>query len=143
MGDRRGSTRSARSRLAIVGLALGLGAFAGCATLDTREAVPPRDPDGLVGVASWYGPRHHGQPTASGQPFDMRAMVAAHRTLPLGTRVRVTNLDNGRSVVVQIVDRGPYVDGRVLDVSQAAAEALDMVERGVARVRLEVVPSGE
>jgi rare lipoprotein A len=136
-------------------------AVSGCATLGSGEAVPPRDAvppretipprevgpprgaDALVGVASWYGPRHHGRPTASGQPFDMNALVAAHRTLPLGSRVRVTNLDNGRTVVVQIVDRGPYVRGRLIDVSQAAAEALDMLDRGTARVRLEVLPPGE
>jgi rare lipoprotein A len=143
MEDRRPSTRSARSRLAVVGLAVGLGAMAACATLDTREVVPPRDPDVLVGMASWYGPRHHGRTTASGQPFDMHALVAAHRTLPLGSRVRVTNLDNGRSVVVRIVDRGPYVAGRLLDLSQAAAEALDMVDRGIARVQLEVLPDAD
>jgi rare lipoprotein A len=127
-----------------VGLVIGLVAVSGCAALAPVEPVPPREPAGpVVGVASWYGPRHHGQPTASGQPFDMHALVAAHRTLPLGSRVRVTNLDNGLSVVVEIVDRGPYVPGRLIDVSQAAAQALDMLERGVARVRLEVLPPGQ
>jgi rare lipoprotein A len=116
-----------------LGLALGVTVLCGCA------AVSPPPATGTVGVASWYGPRHHGRPTASGEPFDMNALTAAHRTLPLGTRVRVTNVDNGRSVVVRITDRGPYVGERVIDVSQAAAEALGMLERGVARVQLEVL----
>ena len=105
---------------------------------------PPREPgDGLSGLASWYGPRHQGRPTASGEPFDARGLTAAHRTLPLGTRVRITNLENGRSVVVRIIDRGPFVPGRVVDVSEAAARALDLVPRGVARVRLEVLEPPE
>jgi rare lipoprotein A len=101
---------------------------------------PPRgDDDGRTGLASWYGQPHHGRRTASGQPFDMHQLVAAHRTLPFGAHVRVVNLHNGRSVVVRIVDRGPHVPGRVIDVSYAAAEALGMMDRGVARVRLEVL----
>ena len=108
----------------------------GCATAPT---LPPPPATGTVGLASWYGPHHHGRPTASGQLFDMNALTAAHRTLPLGTRVRVTNVENGRSVVVRITDRGPYVGERVIDVSQAAADALGMLERGVAPVRLEVL----
>ncbi len=92
-----------------------------------------------VGLASWYGEYHHGRPTASGEVFDMAQMTAAHRTLPLGTRLRVTNLENGRMVRVRVNDRGPYVDGRVLDLSHGAARMLDMVERGVAPVRLDIV----
>ncbi len=95
--------------------------------------------DGRIGTASWYGRNHHGQRTASGEIFDMHGLMAAHRTLPFGTRVRVTNVETGQSVVVRIVDRGPYVDGRIIDVSYAAARALGMVERGVARVRLELL----
>jgi rare lipoprotein A len=120
------------SRLAAAAVALGT--LASCATL-----LPSEDRDGRVGLASWYGSQHHGRRTASGQPFDMHRLVAAHRTLPLGSQVRVVNLDNGRSVVVRIVDRGPYVSGRVIDVSYAAAKALGILERGVVRVRLEVV----
>ena len=89
------------------------------------------------GKASYYGDRHHGQKTASGERFDQRAMTAAHRTLPFGTRVKVTNLNNNRSVVVRINDRGPFVRGRIIDVSRAAAEKLDMVRSGVVPVRVE------
>ena len=94
---------------------------------------------GPVGRASWYGEFHHGQLTASGETFDMMQLTAAHRTLPLGTRLRVTNLENGRMVRVRVNDRGPYVDGRILDLSLGAARALDMVERGVVPVRLDII----
>lgn len=106
-------------------------------------ALPHERNERLLGIASWYGPWHHGRPTASGKPFNMHALTAAHRTLPLGTRVRVTNLLNGRSVVVKITDRGPYVPGRSIDLSHAAAKALDMLKRGLASVRLEVLPAEE
>jgi rare lipoprotein A len=92
-----------------------------------------------VGVASYYAAEHDGRRTASGEVFDMRAMTAAHRTLPFGTRVRVTNLENGRHAVVRINDRGPFGKGRILDVSYAAARALGFVGRGTARVRVEVL----
>jgi rare lipoprotein A len=92
-----------------------------------------------VGLASWYGEPHHGQPTASGEIFDMAQLTAAHRTLPLGTRLRVTNLENGRVVRVRVNDRGPYVAGRVVDLSHEAARVLDMVERGITPVRLDIV----
>jgi len=91
------------------------------------------------GVASWYGPRHQGQRTASGERFDMHRLTAAHRTLRLGGLVRVTNLDNGRAVVVRITDRGPYVPGRVIDVSYGAARALGIVGAGLARVQVDVL----
>jgi rare lipoprotein A len=92
------------------------------------------------GMATWYGGRHHGGPTASGERFDTRAMTAAHRTLPMGTRVRVTHQKNGRSVVVRINDRGPFGNKRrIIDVSEAAARQLDMIDEGVAPVRVEVV----
>src|SRR6185436_16036572 len=92
-----------------------------------------------VGLASWYGEPHHGQPTASGEIFDMTRMTAAHRTLPLGTQLRVVNLQNGRVVRVRVNDRGPYVDGRILDLSREAARALDMEHSGLATVKLEVI----
>ncbi|MFL0356267.1 septal ring lytic transglycosylase RlpA family protein [Erythrobacter sp. GH1-10] len=92
-----------------------------------------------TGVASYYGRRFHGRRTANGERFDMRGMTAAHKTLPFGTKVRVTNPRNGRSVVVRINDRGPFVRGRTIDVSRAAAEELGMVSRGHARVELDVV----
>jgi len=92
-----------------------------------------------VGFASYYGSRFHGARTASGERYDETALTAAHRTLPFGTRVQVTNLSNGRSVVVTITDRGPFARGRVIDVSRRAARKLDFLRDGTARVRLEVV----
>jgi rare lipoprotein A (peptidoglycan hydrolase) len=104
--------------------------------------VPHEDPDyDVVGVASWYGGRFHGRRTASGQIFNMHAHTAAHKTLPLGTRVKVTNLANGRSVVLTINDRGPFAKGRIIDVSQHAAQQLDFKHRGTARVRVQVIGS--
>jgi rare lipoprotein A len=101
-----------------------------------RVAAAQTERDGL---ASWYGGKHHGGPTASGERFNKRAMTAAHRKFPFGTRVRVTNLKNGKSVVVRINDRGPY--GRaIIDVSEAAAEKLDMIRAGVVPVKLERLP---
>ena len=92
-----------------------------------------------VGLASYYGSYHQGLRTASGETFDMRSMTAAHRTLPFGTQVRVTNLANGRAVVVRITDRGPFVRGRMLDVSYAAARRLGLVRCGTAQVSMEVI----
>ena len=89
-----------------------------------------------VGLASWYGPGFQGNPTANGEVFDQNRLTAAHRRLPLGSTVTVTNLDNGKKVTVEINDRGPYVDGRVIDLSKAAARRLDMVEDGVVKVRI-------
>jgi rare lipoprotein A len=91
------------------------------------------------GVASWYGKEFHGKLGANGEVFDMTAFTAAHRKLPLGSIVRILNLENGKSVNVRITDRGPYVTGRMLDVSQAAAQVLDMVEKGTAAVQIEVI----
>jgi peptidoglycan lytic transglycosylase len=95
-----------------------------------------------VGLASWYGRWHQGRPTASGEAFDMNQRTAAHRTIPFGTRLRVTNVANGRSVVVRVNDRGPRVPERVLDLSLAAAKALGMVGEGVARVEIVVLADG-
>lgn len=91
------------------------------------------------GVASWYGRKFHGRPTSSGEVYDMHQLTAAHRTLPLPTVVRVTNLENGRSVVVTVNDRGPFAHERVIDLSYAAAVELDMVEAGLARVSIEAL----
>lgn len=93
-------------------------------------------PGGEVGVASWYGPKFHGRPTASGEIFDMHQLTAAHKTLPLGSWVQVTNLENGRSIQVRVNDRGPFVADRIIDLSYAAARALDMVDKGLARVHV-------
>lgn len=90
-------------------------------------------------MASWYGLRHHGKQTASGQPFNQYALTAAHPKLPFGTRVRVTNLNNGKEVIVRINDRGPYKGGRIIDLSRAAARQLEMEVEGVGRVRIEVL----
>ena len=92
-----------------------------------------------TGVASFYGPEFHGRPTADGEVYDMFGLSAASRTLPLGSTVRVTNLDNGRSVVLRVNDRGPYVDGRILDLSRGAAEVLGMERRGLALIRIDAL----
>jgi rare lipoprotein A len=113
----------------LIGLTL-LGTF-GCSKEPTHT---------LQGVASWYGYPHHGRLTASGRRFDMYELTAAHRTLPLGTRLRVTNLSNGRSVTVTITDRGPFVKGRVIDLSYAAARRIDMIGPGTAPIQLEILP---
>ncbi len=93
----------------------------------------------IEGVASWYGPGFHGAQTASGEYFNQNALTAAHRSLPFGTKVRVTNVNNGRSVVVRINDRGPFTGGRVIDLSAAAAQAIGMISSGVAPVQVEVL----
>lgn len=92
-----------------------------------------------TGEASWYGPGFAGKPTASGEPFNPRALTAAHKTLKFGTRVRVTNVENGKSVVVRINDRFPGTKGRVIDLSEAAFEQIAPKARGVAKVKVEVL----
>jgi len=94
-----------------------------------------------VGMASWYGSDFHGKPTANGQTYDMYGLSAAHKTLPLGTRVRVTHLDSNRSVELVVNDRGPFVSGRILDLSYGAARQLGMLDQGVARVRISAIGS--
>lgn len=116
-------------------------AAAGCAQQSAAPAPPASAAQACApftqrGVASWYGPSHHGKRTASGAPFDMNGLTAAHRTLPLGTRIEVENLGNGRKVTVTVNDRGPYVRGRVLDLSRAAAQRLDFKDDGTAPVRI-------
>jgi rare lipoprotein A len=98
-----------------------------------------KNPPYQVGTASWYGEYFEGKPTASGENYDMYDLTAAHPTLPLGTYVRVTNLRNGRAVVVKINDRGPIVPGRIIDVSFGAARVLKFENRGLQRVRLDLV----
>lgn len=92
-----------------------------------------------VGVASWYGPGFHGKTTSSGERFNQYAMTAAHKILPLGTKVRVTSLDNGKSVIVRINDRGPFVDDRVIDLSRAAGTRIGIVAKGTGRVRIQSI----
>lgn len=92
-----------------------------------------------TGIASWYGHPYHGRPAADGEIYDMEKMTAAHRTLPFNTWVRVTNLANGKTVDVRIIDRGPFVDGRIIDVSHAAARAIDLIGPGIAEVRIDII----
>lgn len=135
-------------RRLLVGVMVGLGALAGCAPRATRptpreepEVVRPEKPPPAKayleeGLASYYGPGLAGRPTASGEKFNPKAFTAAHRKLPFGACLRVVNMENGRSVEVRVNDRGPFVQGRVVDVSTAAAKQLGMTEKGLARVRL-------
>jgi rare lipoprotein A len=102
--------------------------------------VPASAHSSQVGIASWYGERHAGNKTASGDAYDPDLPTAANNSLPLGTCARVTNLGNGRSVIVRIIDRGPFVRGRLIDVSSAAARSLGMKRKGIARVRVRAVP---
>lgn len=151
------STPGALCKALVVALGMMLAACAGTPAPMTDGALPadipyklgkpylvggiryvPRDDRGYdrVGMASWYGREFHGRPTATGRPFDMYEMTAAHPTLPTGTQVKVTNLENGRSVVVVVADRGPFSRKRIIDLSYAAAARLAFVEQGTARVRV-------
>jgi len=114
---------------------------AACCNEETHQAPASRGKPLFVetGLASWYGAPYNHRRSSNGQVYDMHALTAAHRTLPLGTTVRVTNLKTGSSVVVEITDRGPFVYGRILDLSQAAAKKVDVWGAGVAMVRLEVL----
>jgi rare lipoprotein A len=133
---------------------LGAGAASGPSSLEAAKVTPPpvqvptaghkarisspRSKAYQVGTASWYGEQFEGKTTASGEPFEMRDFTAAHPRLPLGSFVKVTNLRNGKAVVVRINDRGPFVDDRIIDVSYNAARALGFKERGVQKVRLDL-----
>jgi len=116
----------------------------GCAKKRAAVSAPPapspaRIQSSETGLASWYGHPYHGRVAADGEIYDMEKLTAAHRTLPFGAWVRVTNLGNGKTVDVRITDRGPFVDGRIIDLSHAAAEAIGSIGPGVAQVRLEVL----
>ncbi|MDX2472576.1 MAG: septal ring lytic transglycosylase RlpA family protein [Candidatus Krumholzibacteria bacterium] len=121
-------------------LLISLTVLAACAG-STRD---PAEVGGVTsqetGLASYYGHQYHGRTTANGETYDENAMTAAHRTLPFGTRVRVTNLENGKEVLLRINDRGPFVEGRIIDVSWRAAQDLDFVQEGVVKARVEVLP---
>jgi rare lipoprotein A len=111
-----------------------------------RSNAHPVDPHNIstdkayqVGVASYYGKKFHGRKTANGEVFNMYKLTAAHRVLPLGTVAKVTNLANGRWVVVKVNDRGPFIEGRILDLSFAAALEIEMVQQGTAKVMIEIV----
>lgn len=137
-------------RLAV---AVALAALAACAErpLPPSVSLPPPPPPAApeqpfftqAGTASWYGGFHHGRKTANGERFDMNAMTAAHRSLKMGTVVRVTNLDNGRAARVRVNDRGPYVNGRIIDLSAGVARELGMKQDGLAQVRIEAFASDQ
>jgi rare lipoprotein A len=128
-----------RGVVVVAGLAIALG---GCGLFARRPSAPSAAPGATQdGIASWYGPGFHGRRTSNGEIYDQYGLTAAHQTLPHGTWVRVTNRTNGRSVLVRINDRGPFVDDRIIDLSYAAAEQLDMVGPGTAPVHVEVVPA--
>jgi peptidoglycan lytic transglycosylase len=138
-----GGAGGAARRAAAIVLAAAL-AGTGCALVRPLLPEPPPPPvEGGVqtGEASWYGPGFHGRRTANGERYDQDALTAAHRTLPFGTRVRVTNLDNGRTVDLRINDRGPFVAGRIIDLSRAGARVIGLIGPGVGPVRLEVLES--
>ncbi|NBF02420.1 septal ring lytic transglycosylase RlpA family protein [Pseudomonas sp. Fl5BN2] len=119
--------------LLIVGALLVL--LTGCVS---SHVIDPRGYD-ETGTASYYGAQHHGKRTASGEAFDQNGLTAAHRELPFGTRVQVTNLGNDKSVVVRINDRGPHTRGRLIDLSRTAAQQLDMLRSGTAKVRIQAL----
>jgi rare lipoprotein A len=124
--------------LALLGFLFGAGCAARGATTGPRvyDTAPA---DFLEeGIAAYYASAFHGRRTASGVPYDERDLTAAHRTLPFGTKVRVTHLANGREVVVTINDRGPFTKGRVIDLSREAARRLHLIQDGIARVRVEI-----
>jgi rare lipoprotein A (peptidoglycan hydrolase) len=149
----KASRQRSRARLAIASAVLlvvascapasGVGAVAPTAGA-SEAALAVRLPTlaAFEGLASWYGPGFAGRRTASGEVFDPAQLTAAHRTLPFGTRVRVTHLDNGRSVEVRITDRGPFKPDRIIDLSRGAGEAIGMLRSGVARVRVEPLDPG-
>lgn len=127
------------NRAAVVVLSALVALLVGCAGAASPRGHHVAKPSGKAafGQASYYASKFHGRPTANGEKFDNGRLTAAHRTLPFGTKVRVTNLENGRSVVVRVNDRGPFVKGRIIDLSQAAAKRIDMVRAGVVRVKVE------
>lgn len=110
-------------------------------SVNGKRYEPLRESNGFVeeGLASWYGPDFHGKPTSCGEIYDMHALTSAHKTLPLGVSVRVTNQKNGKFVVVRVNDRGPFVGNRIIDLSYAAAKELDIVAAGTAPVRIEAL----
>jgi rare lipoprotein A len=121
-----------------IGAILLLTLLTACAELP-RKGAPPEVGHRERGVASWYGPNFHGKKTSSGETYNMFGLTAAHRTLPLGTRLFVRNEENGKSVRVRVNDRGPFISGRILDLSYGAARSIGMIGAGTAVVSLEVI----
>jgi len=130
--------RVTRLRSFVPFLCLSLAFASGCAR-SGRAAGPGPAGSSQMGLASYYADKFQGRKTANGEKFDQKKMTAAHRTLPFGTKVRVTNVATGKSAVVRVNDRGPFVSGRVIDLSRAAAEKLGIVRAGVAKVKVEVL----
>jgi len=110
--------------------------FNGCSS---KSPQPHHISSTQTGIASYYGSQWHGRQTANGERMDVNALTAAHRTLPFGTKVRVTLLSTGRSVIVRINDRGPFVSGRIIDLADEAARRIGLMERGIGQVRVEVL----
>lgn len=143
MAGGRASGGGANGRAVAAVLVIALAACGGPAKPKQKRGVgvaPPASGNVQFGKASWYGAGHDGGPTASGERYNKRAMTAAHRTFPMNTRVRVTSQVNGRSAIVRINDRGPFIRGRIIDLSEAAAEQLGMKEAGVVPVKVERLP---
>ena len=136
---REGALAARVGAVLLVATALAWGCSARTDPSNPAGGSAPRLGGAETGFASWYGPTYHGRATASGERYNMFAMTAAHRTLPFGTRLRVTNLENGRDTLVTVNDRGPFVRGRIVDLSYAAAKQLAMTAQGLTRVRIEVV----
>jgi rare lipoprotein A len=146
-GGATGEHRVARDRigtavLAILSLSIGLSGACAQRKAPSSSPTPLEHARAETGLASWYGKAHQGLRTASGERFDMHALTAAHRSLPFGTIVRVTELESGRSVKVRINDRGPFRADRILDLSYEAARKLGILERGTARVKITVLAGG-
>ena len=132
---RVGMTRAPRAAIGLIALVAAALVVGGCSTRSAKRGAGYSQ----EGMASYYAHKFDGRPTASGEIYNEKKMTAAHRDLAFGTDVRVTNLSNNKSVVVRVNDRGPFVAGRIIDVSFAAAQRLDFVQAGVVKVRLEVV----
>jgi rare lipoprotein A len=131
-----------RARFAALAFPLACVVLSNCAKkhhITATPAAPAPVRSSETGLASWYGHPYHGRAAANGEIYDMEKLTAAHRTLPFGTFVRVTNLANGKSVDLRIIDRGPFVAGRIIDLSHAAAEAIEMIGPGVAQVRVDIL----
>ena len=132
------AARSISAHLLLV-LVIAAAMFSACGRKRARVAKPPRIGTSETGLASWYGPPYHGRRSANGEVYDMEKFTAAHRTFAFDTWVRVRNLDNGKEIDVRITDRGPFVRGRIIDLSKAAARNIDMIGPGIAKVRLKVI----
>ncbi|GAM76623.1 rare lipoprotein A precursor [Vibrio ishigakensis] len=129
-------------RLSVIFTTMALGLLVGCSSVSSSASAKTREyarNHELVGQASWYGSKFHGKLTASGEKYNMRALTAAHKTLPFGTIVKVTNTETNKSIQVKINDRGPYAKNRVIDLSQRAFEQLGDTSKGLISVRIDII----